>query len=80
MVPDGRNIAASLPSSAATRSHNAQTVGSDPACSSPSGACAIASFIPGEGSVCVSDDRLTRTGIEWSKRAGSKLIAFNPFC
>ena len=47
MVPDGRNIAASLPISAAMRSHSACTVGSSPCCSSPTSARIIASFIAG---------------------------------
>src|SRR5690242_5347516 len=71
IVPDGRNTAASLPSSAALRSHSSQIVGSEPICSSPTSASIIASFIPRDGLVCVSDDRLTRTGIEKSNRFGS---------
>ena len=71
IVPDGRNTAASLPSSAAVRSHSAQTVGSEPICSSPTSASIIASFMARDGLVCVSEDRLTRTGIEKSNRFGS---------
>src|SRR6185312_7748865 len=67
IVPDGRNTAASFPSSAALRSHNSQMVGSEPICSSPTSA----SFMPRDGLVCVSDDRLTRIGIEKSNRFGS---------
>ena len=76
MVPDGRNIAASLPSSAATRSHSAQTVGSEPACSSPTSAAAIAARIPGVGRVWVSEARSTRTGATGMKRGGAKRIVW----
>ena len=62
IVPLGRNIAACLPSRAAMRSHSAHTVGSSPACSSPTSAAIIAAFIAGVGRVCVSENRFTRTG------------------
>ena len=55
MVPEGRNIAASLPSRAATRSQSACTVGSLPCCSSPTSARSIASRMAGVGRVCVSE-------------------------
>jgi len=55
MVPEGRNIAASLPSSAAMRSFSACTVGSSPCCSSPSSARIMASFMAGVGRVWVSE-------------------------
>ena len=55
IVPDGRNTAASLPSSAAMRSQSAVTVGSVPACSSPTSARSIAWRIAGVGRVCVSE-------------------------
>ena len=55
MVPEGRNIAASLPSSAALRSHSAQTLGSEPDCSSPTSASSIACFIARVGLVWVSE-------------------------
>src|ERR1700733_891555 len=71
IVPDGRNTAASLPSSAALRSHSAHTVGSEPNCSSPTSASIIASFMARVGLVCVSEERLMRTGIEKSNRFGS---------
>ena len=54
MVPEGRNTAASLPSSAATRSCNALVVGSSAFCSSPTSASAMALRIAGEGRVAVS--------------------------
>ena len=59
IVPDGRNSAASWPSSSATRSWSAFTVGSSPRCSSATSAEAIARRIPSEGRVCVSLWRLT---------------------
>lgn len=55
MVPEGRNIAAGLPSSAAMRSHSAFTVGSSPYCSSPSSAAIMACFIAAVGRVWVSE-------------------------
>ena len=54
MVPEGRNTAASLPRSAATRSCRALVVGSSPFCSSPTSASAMALRMPGEGRVAVS--------------------------
>jgi hypothetical protein len=57
MVPLGNQSAASLPSSAATRSCNAFTVGSSPYWSSPTAAAAIADRISGEGRVTVSERR-----------------------
>src|ERR1700761_3880791 len=74
MVPEGRNIAASLPSSAAMRSQSSQTVGSSPCCSSPTSAAIIASFMAREGRVWVSEERLMRTGMDASKRWGAKDI------
>jgi len=53
-VPLAMNTAASLPSSAATRSHSALTVGSSKAASSPTSACAIARRIAAVGRVLVS--------------------------
>jgi hypothetical protein len=53
-VPVGMNSAASLPSSAATRSCSALTLGSSPNTSSPSGAANIASRIAAVGRVTVS--------------------------
>jgi hypothetical protein len=55
MVPDGRKIAASLPSSAAIRSQSAFTVGSSPCCSSPTSAAIMAAFMAALGRVCVSE-------------------------
>src|SRR5580698_8971996 len=74
MVPLGKNTAASLPSSAETRSHNCQTLGSEPPCSSPTSASSMACFIPGVGFDCVSEYRLIRTGTEKSKRFGAWLM------
>src|SRR5213594_2123508 len=54
MVPDGTNRAASLPSSAATRSCRRMTVGSSPKTSSPTSAAAMAARMPGVGLVTVS--------------------------
>src|SRR3954454_20129669 len=59
IVPEGRKTAASKPSSSATRSHSALTVGSPKCCSSPTSASAIALRISGVGRVWVSEDRLT---------------------
>src|SRR5215218_5626818 len=59
IVPEGRKTAASKPSSSATRSHSALTVGSPKCCSSPTSASAIALRISGVGRVCVSEYRLT---------------------
>jgi hypothetical protein len=55
IVPEGMKTAASNPSSSATRSHNALTVGSPKCCSSPTSASAIARRISGVGRVCVSE-------------------------
>ena len=55
MVPLGRNIAACLPISAATRSHRAFTVGSEPSWSSPTSAAIMASRMARVGLVCVSE-------------------------
>ena len=55
IVPLGRNTAASWPSSSATRSHSAMTVGSSCLCSSPTSASAIALRIAGVGRVWVSE-------------------------
>jgi hypothetical protein len=55
IVPLGRNTAASKPSSSATRSQSALTVGSANDCSSPTSAFAIASRIAGVGRVWVSE-------------------------
>ena len=49
IVPEGRNSAASLPSSSATRSCSAFTVGSSKRCSSPTSASAIARRIASVG-------------------------------
>jgi len=57
IVPEGMNTAASLPSSAATRSHRALTVGSSNAASSPQSAFAIACRMAGVGRVLVSDPK-----------------------
>src|SRR5262249_45277370 len=54
IVPPGNHSAASLPSSAATRSCSALTVGSSPRCSSPTSAPAMASRIAAVGLVSVS--------------------------
>ena len=54
MVPLGNQSAASLPSSAATRSCSRFTVGSWPSCSSPTSAAAIAARIAAVGRVPVS--------------------------
>ena len=54
MVPDGRNSAASLPSSSATIEQSSRTVGSSLRCSSPTSAFAMASRIAREGRVWVS--------------------------
>ena len=59
IVPEGRNTAASSPSSSATRAHSAFTVGSSNFCSSPTSASAIARRISGVGRVCVSEYKLT---------------------
>src|SRR4051794_28795406 len=61
IVPLGRNSAASWPSSSATRSWSALTVGSRPRCSSATSAVAIARRIPSLGRVWVSEIRLTST-------------------
>ena len=53
--PEGRKTAASLPSSSATSSQRAVTVGSVPRCSSPTSAFAIAWRISGLGRVWVSE-------------------------
>src|SRR5918998_3122233 len=58
IVPDGRNTAAGLPSSVATRSHRTLTVGSSPRCSSPTFADAMAVRIASTGRVWVSEYRL----------------------
>ena len=55
IVPEGRKTAASKPSSSATRSHSALTVGSPKCCSSPTSASAIALRISGVGRVWVSE-------------------------
>jgi hypothetical protein len=55
IVPEGRNSAASWPSSAATRSSSASTVGSARRCSSPTSARAIASRMAAVGLVWVSE-------------------------
>ena len=57
IVAVGRKSAASCPSSAATRSCSAVTVGSSRFCSSPTAAAAIASRMPGVGRVAVSERR-----------------------
>lgn len=62
MVPEGRNTAASLPSSMAVRAQSSLTIGSSPSCSSPTSAQAMASRIAGDGLVWVSESRLMRTG------------------
>jgi hypothetical protein len=62
IVPVGRKSAASCPSSSATRSWSALTVGSRPSCSSPTSADAIARRMPSLGRVWVSEMRLTVTG------------------
>src|SRR5438132_815573 len=59
IVPVGTHTAASLPSSAATRSCSVLTVGSSPYTSSPTSAAAIAARIPAVGRVTVSDRRST---------------------
>ncbi len=53
--PEGRKTAASLPSSSATSSQSALTVGSRPRCSSPTSAFAIAWRIASSGRVWVSE-------------------------
>jgi hypothetical protein len=55
IVPLGRKTAASWPSSSATRSHSALTVGSAKDCSSPTSAEAMARRISGVGRVWVSE-------------------------
>ncbi len=55
MVPEGRNTAASLPSSAATRSHSASVVGSSSFCSSPTTARRTDSRMANVGLVFVSE-------------------------
>src|SRR5579875_1594483 len=72
MVPEGRNTAASLPISAAMRSHSALMVGSSPCCSSPTSASIIAAFMAGLGRVWVSEYRLIRTGTEGRKGGGAQ--------
>src|SRR3954447_20279447 len=67
IVPEGRKTAASWPSSAATRSSSAMTVGSSRRCSSPTSARAIASRISGVGRVWVSEKRLTMCGLSSTK-------------
>src|SRR5262245_30950148 len=57
IVPDGTNSARSLPSRSATRVSSALTVGSSPYTSSPTSALAIASRMPRDGRVTVSDRR-----------------------
>ena len=52
MVPEGRNTAASLPRSAATRSCRALVVGSSAFCSSPTSASAMALRMAGRGACC----------------------------
>src|SRR5262249_9049801 len=54
IVPDGTNRAASLPSSAATRSSKRLTVGSSRATSSPTSAACMAARMAGVGRVTVS--------------------------
>ncbi len=78
IVPVGRNIAASLPSIAAMRSHSALTVGSSPCCSSPTSASIIAAFMAAPGRVCVSENRLIRTGTAGRNGGGAKLISPSP--
>ena len=55
MVPEGRNSAASMPSSSATRSHSASVVGHSSWRSSPTSASSIDSRIARVGRVCVSE-------------------------
>ena len=55
IVPEGRKTAASKPSSSATRSQSALTVGSPKCCSSPTSASAIARRISAVGRVWVSE-------------------------
>src|SRR5215203_1465157 len=57
IAPEETKSPPSLPSSSATRSSSARTVGSSPKTSSPTSACAIASRIAGVGRVTVSDRR-----------------------
>ena len=59
IVPDGRNSAASLPSSSATIAWRRLTVGSSRFCSSPTSASAMARRIAGVGRVTVSLNRST---------------------
>jgi len=63
MVPLGNQSAACLPSSAATRSCSAFTVGSSPYWSSPTGAAAIAARISADGRVTVSERRSIDVGV-----------------
>ena len=58
MVPVGRKIARSLPSSSAMRSWSRFTVGSARRCSSPTSAAAMAARIASVGRVWVSENRL----------------------
>src|SRR5688572_6511885 len=62
MVPEGTNSARSLPSSSATRSSSARTLGSSPYTSSPTSAAAITRRISAVGRVTVSE-RKSITGI-----------------
>src|SRR5688572_22608518 len=59
MVAEGTSMALALPSSWATRSSSARTVGSVRRCSSPSGADSMASRIPRVGCVAVSLNKST---------------------
>jgi hypothetical protein len=70
IVPDGRKIAASLPSIAATRSCSALTVGSSPYWSSPTGAAAIAARMAAVGRVTVSERRSMAIGAIILKASG----------
>src|SRR3954470_1290162 len=68
IVPLGRNSAASWPSSSATRSWRALTVGSSPRCSSATSAVAIARRMPSLGFVWVSERRLMLTRSAYDPR------------
>ncbi|OGO13266.1 MAG: hypothetical protein A2Y93_06540 [Chloroflexi bacterium RBG_13_68_17] len=57
IVPDGMNMAASLPSLAAATASSRLMLGSSPKTSSPTSACAIAFRISGVGWVTVSERR-----------------------